>query len=110
MFDYRTCAMIVLSMIIAAPALVFADLQRSQQSGNPDLRLNKYPLASFRASDLAAPESVSLQVAVRLPPGRINGSDFPMRGLDQFAQQERLAASPNPPANKSRSLLRTTGD
>jgi len=88
MFDRRTGAMIVVSLLIGAPALVFADAERSHDY---DLaRPGDYQLTPAVASALQPPASPGIA-----PLGMVtdqqgwgdqwNGVDFPVRGSQQFA-------------------------
>jgi hypothetical protein len=86
MFDHRTGAMIALSLLIASPALVFADAERSRDYSLA--RPAVYQLTSAATSALvptAVPDMVTAEPGW---PEQWNGVDFPVRGNDQFAGSE----------------------
>jgi len=91
MSDHRTVAMIALSLLIAAPALVLADVERSRDDALP--RAGEYQLVSSAASTL---EPTILQGMVSADQGwhdRWNGVDFPVRGREQFACADARCAT-----------------
>jgi hypothetical protein len=86
MFDYRVCAMIALSMVIAAPALVYADLEHSRQFDYAFSRSGEYQLASAGGSAGDARGDAGMAIARRWQAEPLNRSDFPVRGHAQFAR------------------------
>jgi len=92
MFDYRVCAMIAVSMLIAAPALVYADLEHSRQFDDAWGRTAEYQLVSVGGPGRDAQGDAGMLIARRWQAEPVNGSDFPVRGPAQFARVD------NPPA------------
>jgi opacity protein-like surface antigen len=95
MFNYRTFAMIAVSVVIAAPALVFADFQ---QFSSLDDGSSRTQLASVPASgrNTRQQEGVAIAQHWQRDANPFNGSDFPVRGLNQFASQEPVAGNLSP--------------
>jgi hypothetical protein len=83
MFDHRIGAVIALSLLIATPALVFADVERSRDDSMP--RAREYHLTSSGASVLESTIPVGTEIAEHGLHEEWNGVDFPLRGNDLFA-------------------------
>jgi hypothetical protein len=86
MFDHRTVAMIVLSLLVASPALVFADAGQFRVDVLP--HSGEYQLTSITASTIeAVPAVPHNNVTDELGLWeRLDGVDFPVGGRDQFTR------------------------
>ncbi len=87
MFNYRLGAMTVLSLVIAAPVLVFGDVGNTRQINNLTTGFDDPQLASLDTSGSA--DVVGADLGQRWRMQRLNGADFPVRGHQQFADANK---------------------
>jgi hypothetical protein len=83
--------MIALSLLIASPALVFADVDRSRDYSLA--RPADYQLTAAATSALVPTAVPAMVTAEPGWPDQWNGVDFPVRGNEQFAGSETPRAA-----------------
>jgi hypothetical protein len=89
MLNYRLGAMTVLSLVIAAPVLVFGDVGNSRQINDFYSGIDDQQLVTVDTSTQNKADVVGADLGQHWRTPRLNGLDFPVRGRQQFATTDR---------------------